>query len=70
MLLDNNPTPKPLPENPTAEGMRARALGRGRELCPYPLHSEERHEWLEGFDGVGAEGAPLVPEARTDRHRT
>ena len=69
MILGTDPTPKPLPQNPTAEGMRARALGRGRDACPYQLDSEKRHEWLEGFDGASAEGAPLVAETRTDADR-
>jgi hypothetical protein len=62
MMLDNTPSPKAPPRNPTAEGARARAEGRNREPCPYPLDSEERHEWVEGYDGVESEGAPLVTE--------
>lgn len=37
--------------DPTDEGVRARARGRGRDACPYALGSEEREEWLEGYDG-------------------
>jgi len=44
----------------TAEGARARAHELPRNECPYISGSEEAHEWLEGFDGRGSQGFPLV----------
>lgn len=64
-MLENHSTQKSVThKDPTDDGMRARAHGKRRDLCPYPLGSEERHEWLEGYDGVNAENAPLVPDTK------
>jgi hypothetical protein len=60
----DDPTPNNSAIDPTAEGARARAQGAPREACPYPLDSEQRHEWLEGYDGVSVSGSPLVPSAK------
>ncbi|KQQ14687.1 hypothetical protein ASF53_08660 [Methylobacterium sp. Leaf123] len=43
------------PDDPITEGARARAQGRPRDACPYPVNSPERIEWLEGYDGAPAD---------------
>ena len=48
----------------TAEGARARRLEWSRHDCPHLWGSEEAHEWLEGFDGRGSQGDPLVSRAK------
>ena len=65
-LVLNDPTAERAIQDPTAEGLKARIHHLGREACPYPLDSDERHEWLEGYDGVHAEGSPLISEMRAD----
>jgi hypothetical protein len=55
---DSNPLQRAV--DATAEGARARALEWSRSDCPYVSGSEEAHEWLEGFDGRGSQGFPLV----------
>lgn len=35
---------------PYAEGMRDRAAGVARKECPYERASEEKTEWLAGWD--------------------
>jgi hypothetical protein len=62
------PLSKPVAD-PTAEGMKARARHQRRDACPYALGSEERHEWLEGYDGMISEGARLEPETRLHAQR-
>lgn len=52
-----------LSADPIAEGARARAHGRPRDACPYPLNSPERTAWLEGYDGSPADRAPDQPLA-------
>jgi ribosome modulation factor len=65
MMPDNAVAQKrPAHQDPTDDGLRARGQGKSRDVCPHPLGSEERHEWLEGYDGVDAEGASLVPDKR------
>ena len=51
-------------QDPTGQGMKARVQHKRRDACPYSLRSEERHEWLEGYDGMSIEGGPLVQESR------
>ncbi|WP_084673957.1 ribosome modulation factor [Methylobacterium sp. WSM2598] len=46
----------------TPEGVRARQHGKPRDACPYPLGSEEREEWLEGFDGRTRRAPPDQPK--------
>ena len=36
--------------SPFDEGLDAKLLGKPRESCPYPEGSEEREDWLEGWD--------------------
>lgn len=36
--------------NPFDEGMDAFGRGIERSECPYPENSDEREEWLEGWD--------------------
>ncbi len=50
--------------DPAQEGARARAHGRPKDACPYPVDSPERRAWLEGFDGAPLDRAPDLP---TDR---
>ncbi len=50
--------------DPTSEGERARHLGRRRDACPYPINSEERAKWLEGFEGRVRGDAPDMPRDR------
>lgn len=73
MMPDNAVAQKrPAHKGPIDDGLRARGQGKRRDVCPYPLGSEERHEWgseerhewLEGYDGVDAEGASLVPDKK------
>lgn len=47
--------------DPTAEGALARRQGRPKDACPYPLDSDERARWLEGFDGLPSDRAPDLP---------
>ncbi len=60
----DDPNPRQAAVDPTAEGSRARTQGKSRDDCPYPAGSEESHEWLEGYDGQGTQGAPLTPETK------
>ena len=60
----DDPNPSQPTIDPTAEGARARAENKPREACPYAPDTEERHEWLEGYDGMSTEGSALVPEAK------
>ena len=64
MSLADDFTPERSGADPTAKGKNARLASQPRESCPYPLGSEERHEWLEGYDGVGSEGGALMPERK------
>ena len=52
---------KRVAEDPAAQGMKARVQHKRRDACPYALSSEERHGWLEGYDGVSSDDGPLVP---------
>ena len=61
-MSEGDPNPTKPAVDATAEGARARAQGVHRDACPYAPDSEKRHEWLEGYDGVGSEGSPLVSE--------
>lgn len=45
------------------EGAQARALGRPKDACPYPVGTPERQAWLEGYDGTPAEDGPDSPIA-------
>jgi len=38
--------------DPLTEGARARARGRPKDACPYPVASPACIAWLEGYDGV------------------
>jgi ribosome modulation factor len=49
---------KPVAQDHTGQGMKARVQKKRRDACPYSLNSEERHEWLEGYDGMSSEGGP------------
>ncbi|MDP4003192.1 Rmf/CrpP family protein [Methylobacterium sp. NEAU K] len=49
------------PPDPIAEGARARALGRPKDACPYPVNSAARVAWLEGYDGLPATHRPGQP---------
>ena len=49
------------PTDPIAEGARARAHGRPKDACPYPLDTAERTAWIEGYDGAPADRAPDLP---------
>jgi hypothetical protein len=60
-MENDDPNPGGAAVDPTAEGMRARAQGVPRDVCPYPAGSEEHHEWLEGYDGVPMHDSPLMP---------
>src|SRR3954447_21942358 len=62
-LSADDPNPSQPTIDPTAEGARARAENKPREACPYAPDTEERHEWLEGYDAISTEGAAHVPEA-------
>jgi ribosome modulation factor len=59
-MSDDDPNPDIKAVDPTAEGSRARAKGRDRDACPYAADTEERHEWLEGYDGRDAQGSELT----------
>lgn len=59
-MSEDDPTPTGPATDPTAEGSRARAEGKPRDACPYPLGSEQAHEWSEGYDGQESQGSPLV----------
>lgn len=50
--------------DPTDEGSRARHLGRRRDACPYPINSEDRAKWLEGFEGRVRDDALDMPRDR------
>lgn len=52
--------PEP-PTDPIAEGARARAHGRPKDACPYPLDTPERTAWIEGYDGAPADRGPDLP---------
>ncbi|MBY0295636.1 MAG: hypothetical protein K2X71_06300 [Methylobacterium sp.] len=60
-MSTTDPDPTNPAIDPTAEGARARQQGRPREACPYPLDSEEREEWMEGYDGRMRETPPDQP---------
>ncbi|WCS27620.1 hypothetical protein LOK46_12570 [Methylobacterium sp. NMS14P] len=49
------------PADPIAEGARARAQGRPKDACPYPVDSPARRAWIEGYDGAPADRAPDLP---------
>ena len=66
----DDPNPSQPAVDPTAEGSRARAEGRPRDDCPYPVGSEECQEWLEGYDGRNTQGASLMPEGKIDAPKT
>ena len=36
--------------SPFDEGLDAKLLGKPRESCPYPEGSQEREDWLDGWD--------------------
>ena len=61
-MTHDDPDPQRPAVDPTAEGVRARSGGISRDLCPYALDSEERHEWLEGYDGMPLSASPMVAE--------
>ena len=64
-MSTRDPDPAGPAVDPTAQGIRARQQGRSRDACPYPLDSQERKEWLEGYDGREASlpfTGPTVPE--------
>ncbi len=61
----DDPNPSQAAVDPTAEGSRARAEGKPRDACPYLAGSEERQEWLEGYDGPSTQGVPLMPETKS-----
>ncbi|GJE15119.1 Rmf/CrpP fold protein [Methylobacterium longum] len=46
-----------------SEGAHARAIGRPKDACPYPVRSPERKAWLEGYDGTPTEDGPDSPMA-------
>ena len=53
------------------QGSRARALGRPRDACNYPLDSRERRAWYEGYDGSTWDFAERVTHpAVASRSRT
>ena len=43
-----------LPRNVSDEGTASFLRGLPREDCPYPPGSEEREEWLSGWDQAAA----------------
>lgn len=56
-------TRQPEPAQAIAEGAHARAIGRPKDSCPYPVDSPERTAWLEGYDGTPSEDGPDLPMA-------
>ncbi|WP_336488342.1 ribosome modulation factor [Methylobacterium nigriterrae] len=51
------------PADPIEQGAWARIHGRPKDACPYPLASEERAAWMEGYDGAPRDRAPDLPLA-------
>ena len=47
--------------DPIAEGAHARAVGRPKDVCPYPAASAERKAWIEGYDGAPFDDGPDLP---------
>ncbi|MGV7029770.1 ribosome modulation factor [Methylobacterium symbioticum] len=52
----------PQTRDPVTEGARARAAGRPKDACPYPAASQQRADWLAGYDGLPP-GRPPDPPA-------
>jgi len=46
-----------LPRNVSDEGSASFSRGLPREDCPYPPGSEDREEWLSGWDKAAARPA-------------
>ncbi|MFE1603324.1 ribosome modulation factor [Methylobacterium sp. ID0610] len=58
MAVSDPPQPA---DDPAAQGVRARQNGKPRDVCPYPLDTEEREQWLEGYDGRERTAPPAQP---------
>ena len=53
------------PFDAISEGTHSREKGQRREACPYPAGSQEREDWLQGFDGEGLDQPPDLPMDQT-----
>nr|WP_043754127.1 Rmf/CrpP family protein [Methylobacterium nodulans] len=51
--------------DPVSEGVRAHQRGKPRDACPYPAKSEQRQQWLEGYDGRPRNSPPDLPIERS-----
>lgn len=60
-MSTTDPDPIKATRDPAAEGARARHQGKPRDACSYPLGSQEREEWMEGYDGRVEGAGPDLP---------